>query len=182
MAKLSWNTPLANATETVGVITKSGSNSWTNCCNSTSNAETYTAGIDYDFQYIGDNQDASKNVQIGLYQGLITANNQIKYGFVITDVVYWIDQGVTSQADASPAATDTYHLDITSNVVKLIIKNSVGAEKYTKTIATAFAGLGWSHNSTMYYSTTYCSAEQDVSPTPSSGGTRFPPPPITVHI
>ena len=160
---LTWNTPLNGADQSAGILTKNLGTSWSNCCNSTSDAETYAAGTDYYFTYNAA-VTAVPNylVQVGLYQGDITADGQIKFGWNLTDAIKYIDQGATVATSLTPNTTDTYHISIVSNTVKFIVNNADGSERYTATSSTAFAGTGWSHNSTCYYDDTWCSATQSA--------------------
>ena len=50
-AKIEWDTPLNNATQSDGILTKNaGGNSWTNCCNFSGDTETYAIGTNaYEF-------------------------------------------------------------------------------------------------------------------------------------
>jgi len=161
---LTWNTPLDNADQSAGILTKNlASSLFTDCCNSTSDAETYDAGTDYYFTYNGSvTSPPVLLVQIGLYQGLVTDVSQIKFGWNLTDAIKYIDQGATVATSLTPSATDTYHISIVSNTVKFIVKNASGSEIFTATSSTAFAGTDWSQNSTCYADNTWCSATQSA--------------------
>lgn len=176
MALISWNTPLNNATDSAGVLTKtSGASNWTSCLNGTSDAETYSAGTDYDFIYNAA-VTASPNylVQIGLMQSAITNVDQIKYGWNLTDAIKYIDQGSTYATGLTPNTTDTYHIEILSNTVRFFVLNAGGSQIFTHTSTTAFSGSGWSHQSTMYYPSSWCSVQQGAAP-PSTTGVIYPP-------
>ena len=154
-AKIEWNEPLNTATQDDGILTASTKTaSWTNCCNASSDAETYDSGSDYTFHYTGDVEDANKNVQIGLHTADITANNQISFGFTITDVVYKILDGTVSELEASPEASDTWGLSINADGSGSFLKNDVAVATWS---AGEFSGTYW-HNAAMYYQATYASA------------------------
>lgn len=154
-AKIVWDVPLNTATQDEGILTASSkSNSWTNCCNFSGDAEKYDSGEDYTFHYTGDVEDANKNVQIGLHTADITANNQISFGFVITDVVYKILDGTASELEASPVASDTWSLTINADGSGSFNKNDEAVSSWS---AGEFDGTYW-HNATMFYQATYASA------------------------
>ena len=54
--KIEWDSPLNNAIQSDGILTKNaGGNSWTNCCNFSGDTETYAIGTNaYEFHYTGD--------------------------------------------------------------------------------------------------------------------------------
>ena len=154
-AKIVWDLPLNTATQDAGILTASSkSNSWTNCCNFSGDAEKYDSGSDYTFHYTGDVEDANKNVQIGLAKSNISSNGEILFGFTITDVVYKILNGTVTELEASPLASDTWSLTIHADGSGSWDKNNVALDTWS---AGEFDGTYW-HNATMYYQATYCSA------------------------
>ena len=159
-ALIDWNTPLNLATQNAGVLTASTkSSSWTNCCNATSNAETYTFSASGNtpatFYYDFDVTDPNRNVQIGLHPSAITDKNQITIGFTGTDVVYQINNGVVTELEASPLATDTWSISINADRSGSYNKNDIALATFPET---DFLADTYFHNSTCRYQTTYCSA------------------------
>ena len=157
---IDWNTPLNLATQDAGVLTASTkSNSWSNCCNATGDAETYafsaSGNTPVTFHYDFDVTNASRNVQIGLNTSDITANNQITIGMTGTDVVYSINNGVTTELEASPLSTDTWSISINADRSGSWMKNDISVRTFPET--DFLADTYW-HNATCYYQTTYCSA------------------------
>jgi len=159
-ALIDWNTPLNLATQDAGVLTASTkTNSWTNCCNATSNAETYvlasSGNTPVTFYYDFDVTDGLKNVQIGLHTTTISANNQITIGMTGTDVVYKINNGVTAELEASPLSTDTWSISINADRSGSYNKNDSSLATWS---ATDLPADTYFHNATCYYQATYCSA------------------------
>ena len=156
-AKIVWDLPLNTATQDAGILTASSkSNSWTNCCNFSSDAETYDIGTNaYEFHYTGDVEDANKNCQIGLHDSEISGKNEISVGFVLTDVVYKILDGTTSELETSPVASDTWSLTINADRSGSWNKNDVAVATWSSSELSAGT---YFHNATMYYQATYASA------------------------
>ena len=156
-AKIVWDTPLNTATQDEGILTASSkSNSWTNCCNFSGDAETYDIGTNaYEFHYTGDVEDANKNCQIGLHDSEISGKNEISVGFTITDVVYKILDGTVTELEASPDADDTWSLTINVDRSGSWNKNDVAVSTWSSSELDAGT---YFHNVTMYYQATYASA------------------------
>jgi len=155
--KIEWDSPLNNAIQSDGILTKNaGGNSWTNCCNFSGDTETYAIGTNaYEFYYTGDVTDANKNCQIGLHDSEISGKNEISVGFTITDVVYKILDGTVTELEASPDASDTWSLTINADRSGSWNKNDVAVATWSSSELSAGT---YFHNVTMYYQATYASA------------------------
>jgi|TARA_R110002020_G_scaffold466805_3_gene689785 hypothetical protein len=160
-ALIDWNTPLNLATQDAGVLTASTkTNSWSNCCNVTSDAETYvlasSGNTPVTFYYDADVTNASRNVQIGLKNSPdLTSNNQLFIGIMLTDVVYSINNGVSTEMEASPLSTDTWSISINADRSGSYNKNDSSVATWA---ASDLPADTYYHQSTCYYQTTYCSA------------------------